>query len=237
MAARILVVEDDPEIQQFLQQVLEGGGYLVQPAASAEAALRWLREPSAKPDLVLLDIGLPDKDMDGLSLCRALKKDATTRKIPVAVLSGQTSNEKRLEAMSAQADLMLGKPVSVATLLDAVGKLLARPKSERRGVLHRGSLEVDPDARTVFYQGVRIDDLGQRLFDVLYLLVEHCPNPVTPRYVLSALHLKEKDAQVAVIVSRLRKRLHEAFGADMIATVPGQGYRLDLPASQAAPIR
>jgi DNA-binding response OmpR family regulator len=124
----------------------------------------------------------------------------------------------------------LHKPISPATLIDAITKLLSRPRTERRGLLHRGTLEVDPDARTVFFDGKAVTDLGQRLFDVFYLLAEHWPKPVTPRYVLSALHLKERDDQVTVIVSRLRARLKREFGCDLIMTVPRQGYRLDLPA-------
>ena len=231
MAGRLLIVEDDPTFQQVLQMTLEKAGYLVQPASSGQTALRWLREPSAKPDLIILDVGLPDKDMDGLTLCKAIKRDAVTRKTPVIVLTGHASNEKRLEAQQAQADLVLHKPIEGQTLLDAVARLLAAPKSERRGVLHRGSLEVDPEARTVFFAGQRLDDLGQRLFDVFYLLVEHYPEPVSPRFLLDALRLKVRDDQVAVIVSRLRKRLRQAFGADFVATVPQRGYKLDLPAA------
>lgn len=233
MAHRILIVEDDPEFQSLLQFALEQAGYLPQPAQSGAQALRWLREPSARPDLVMLDINLPDKDVDGISLCKALKKDAATRKIPVMILTGHTDNETRLKAQLAQADLVLSKPVAVQTLLEAVARLLEAPKEARRGVLRRGALEVDPDARSIFYAGQRLENLGARLFDAFYLLVEHHPNPVSARFLLNALRLKVRDDQAAVIVSRLRKALREAFGADLVATVPGQGYRLDLPSGQA----
>ena len=233
MTPKILIVEDDAVYQQVLQMTLEHAGYLVQPASSAQSALRWLREPSGKPDLIFLDVGLPDHDMDGLALCRALKKDAATRKIPVVVLTGHATNEKRLEAQLAQADLVLHKPIENKTLLEAVTQLLAAPKAHRRGVLRRGALEVDPDARSVFFNGQRVDDLGARLFDVFYVLVEHAPNPVSPRFLLDALRLKVRDDQVAVIVSRLRKKLRDALGVELVATVPQQGYRLEAPSSGA----
>ena len=171
--------------------------------------------------------------MDGLSLCRALKKDAVTRKIPVIVLTGHATNEKRLEAQLAQADLVLHKPLENKTLLEAVARLLAAPKTHRRGMLRKASLEVDPDARSIFFNGQRVDDLGARLFDVFSLLVENAPNPVSPRFILNTLRLKVRDDQVAVIVSRLRKKLSDAFGVDLVATIPQQGYRLDVPASAA----
>lgn len=233
MAQRILVVEDDPEFLQLVQFTLEQAGHLVQPASSGQTALRWLREPSAKPDLVILDIGLPDKGLDGLALCRALKKDAATGKIPVLILTGYSDNEHRLAATLAQADLILHKPISPKTLQEAVHSLLSRPQDARRGVLRRAGLELDPQARTVFFNGKHVDDLGQRLFDVLYVLVEHAPNPVSARFILGALRLKDRDAQIAVIVSRLRARLRGAFGVELVSTVPGQGYRLDLPDGRA----
>lgn len=234
MAPRLLVVDDDPEFLHLLQLMLEHAGYLVYLASSGPSALRWLSDPSARPDLVVLDLGLPGEGMDGLALCRALKKDAATRRIPVIVLTGQTSNEKSLEATLAQADLVLHKPIAAATLLTAAARLLASPKPERRGVLHRGGLELDADARTVFYNGARLEDLGPRLFDMLYLLVEHHPGPVTARYALAALKLKCRDDQVSVIVSRLRARLRQAFGCELVATVPQRGYRLELPVSAPA---
>lgn len=234
MAPRVLVVDDDSEILLLLQLMLEQAGYLVHPASSAASALRWLADPSARPDLVVLDLGLPGDRMDGLDLCRALKKEAATHRIPVIVLTGQTSNEKRLEATLARADLVLHKPVAAATLLTAAARLLAAPKPERRGVLHRGGLELDVDARTVFYNGARLEDLGPRLFDMLYLLVERHPSPVAPHAALAALKLKCRDDQVAVIVSRLRARLRRAFGSDLVATVPHRGYRLELPAGAPA---
>lgn len=233
MAHRILVVEDDPEFQSLLQFALEQAGYLVQPAQSGAQALRWLREPSARPDLVMLDVDLPDKDVDGIALCRALKKDTATRKIPVMILTGHTSNEKRLDAQLAEPDLVLSKPIEMKTLMAAIAKLLEAPREARRGVLRRGALELDPDARSIFYAGQRLEGLGARLFDAFYLLVEHHPNPVSARFLLNALRLKVRDDQAAVIVSRLRKALRDAFGADLVATVPGQGYRLDLPSGQA----
>lgn len=235
MAPRVLVVEDDPEFLHLLQVTLEQAGYLVYLASSGPSALRWLADPAARPDLVLLDLGLPGEGMDGLTLCRALKKDAATRRIPVVVLTASASNEKRLEATVAQADLVLHKPIAAATLLAAAARLLTSPRPERRGVLHRGGLELDADARTVFYNGARLEDLGPRLFDMLYLLVERHPAPVAPRAALAALKLKCRDDQVSVIVSRLRARLNRAFGCGLVATVPSRGYRLELPVSAPAP--
>jgi DNA-binding response OmpR family regulator len=234
MAAKIMVVEDDAEFLHLLQFSLEQAGYLVMPASSGESAVRWLREPGSRPDLFILDIGLPDPGLDGLTLCKALKKDAATRKVPVLIISGFADNARRLEAALVHADLMLSKPVTSADLLEAVRAMLEMPRPERRGVLHRGGLEMDPETHAVFFNGRQIQDLAVRLFDLLYLLAEHCPNPLSPRYILSALRLKTRDEEVAVMVSRLRSVLRQQFGDQLIATVPNEGYRLEPPTPQPA---
>jgi DNA-binding response OmpR family regulator len=207
---------------------------LVNPATSAASAVRWLQEPGSKPDLAVLDVGLPEKDGDGLSLCKAIKKDLATRKIPVMILTGFTTNETRLKAAAAGADLILHKPIKTDELLSAVKMMLTLPRAERRGLLHRGSLEIDPDRRTIFLDGKVIGNLGDRLFDLFYLLVENAPRALSRRFILSSLKVKDRDDQVAVMISRLRARLRAEFGADLIATVPGEGYRLDLPVGETA---
>lgn len=234
MATRVLVVEDDPEFLHLIQVILEQAGYLPSLATSATAALRWLDDPASRPDIVLVDIGLPDKNMDGLDLCRALKRNPTTHRIPVVILSGRTENTVRLKAALNHADLVLSKPIPAAELLQAIDAMLKAQRTERRGVLHRGGLELDPDRGTIFWNGQTIHDLGPRLFDLFYLLVEHSPQPITCRRVMSALRLETRDSEVYVLVSRLRSRLKREFGAEFIATVPNRGYRLDVPVPQAA---
>lgn len=234
MAIRVLVVEDDPEFLHLVQVILEQAGYLPALATSATAALRWLEDPAARPDIILVDIGLPDKNMDGLDLCRALKRNPATHRLPVVVLSGRTENAVRLKAALNHADLVLSKPIPAEELLQAVEAMLKAQRSERKGVLHRSGLELDPDRSTVFWSGQTIHDLGPRLFDLLYLLVEHSPQPITCRRIMSSMRLETRDSEVYVLVSRLRSRLRREFGSDFIATVPNRGYRLEVPVPQAA---
>jgi two-component system phosphate regulon response regulator PhoB len=234
VAAKIMVVEDDPDFLHLVQFALEHAGFLVITASSGQSAVRWLREPGSRPDLFILDIGLPDPNMDGLALCKALKKDAATRKVPVIIVSGFADNARRIEAVQVHADLVLSKPVVTSDLIEAVRAMLELPRPERRGLLHRGGLELDPETHSVFFNGRQIQDLGLRLFDLLYLLADHCPNPLSPRYILDALKLKTRDGEVAVMVSRLRGALREEFGLPFIVTVPNEGYRLEPPVPQTA---
>jgi DNA-binding response OmpR family regulator len=120
VATKILVVEDDAEYQHLMQVVLENAGYLAALASSAAGALRWLEEPGARPDVILLDIGLPDPQMDGLDLCRALKRNPLTHRIPVIVVTGREENSLKLKAALCSADLVLHKPVKGADLVAAI---------------------------------------------------------------------------------------------------------------------
>lgn len=234
MAAKVLVVEDDAEFIQLLQLLLEKGGYLTLPAGSAATALRWLDDPAGKPDVVLLDLGLPGT-MDGIALCKALKKNAATRSIPVLILTGRAENKARLEAALARADVVLHKPIDSKDLLDALSAVLAQPRFQKRGVIHRGGLELDAERGTVFFNGKTVHDLGPRLFDLLYLLVEEAPRALSARRIVDALRLQVRDSEIYVLVSRLRARLRSEFGTDLIATVPNKGYRLELAVRAGAP--
>lgn len=229
MPSKVLVVEDDAEFLQLLQFMLEQAGYLPLLATTAEAALRWLDDPGGRPDAVLLDIGLPDPKMDGLDLCKAIKRNAGTHRLPVLVLTGRTDNASRIRAAQSHADMVLTKPVGQADLLEGLRSVLELPRAARRGILQKAGLQLDPLKRTVFFHGQTLYDLGQRLFDVLYLLAEHAPNALSQRFILASLGLVERDQEVYVMVSRLRARLRKAFGQDLVATVPGRGYRLEIP--------
>ena len=127
MATKILVVEDDIDFLQFLQVVLEKEEFLPQLASSAQAAQRWLDEPGAEPDLILLDIGLSDPTMDGLDFCLALKRSGVTHHIPVVILTGQSQNSASIRAAVTKADLILHKPIEPEALLAAIRLQLEPP--------------------------------------------------------------------------------------------------------------
>lgn len=226
---RILVVEDDPENLLLLQTWLGQAGYLVLPAAKGQMAVKWLRQTD-KPDLAVLDRTLPD--MDGLELCRAIKRDPETRKMPVMILTARTDNAGRIKAGLGSADLYLNKPVTEEDFLEGVRSVLARSGGylQHRGLLHREGFEIDPERHTVFYGGQTAEDLGGKLFDLMYLLTEHHPRVLSRQFILQRLGAKCRNREVDVLVSLLRAELRRLFRCDMIETVAGQGYRLQLPA-------
>ena len=128
MTARILVVDDDPECLQFMKYALERGDFIVSPATSVDTAVRWLREPGYRPDLVILDVALSTRGTEGLALCESIKNDAATRHIPVVIMTGFPDNARQVEAMLAHANLFLRKPVEPARLREAADALLTAAK-------------------------------------------------------------------------------------------------------------
>jgi DNA-binding response OmpR family regulator len=226
---RVLVTEDDPENLLLLQTWLGQAGYLVLPAAKGQTAVEWLRQ-AGKPDLAVLDRTLPD--MDGLELCRAIKRDPETSKIPVMILTASTDNAGRIDAKLGNADLYLNKPVTEEDFLNGVRSLIEKSGGylQRRGLLHREGFEIDPERHTVFYGGKTTEDIGGKLFDLMYLLAEHHPHVLSRKFILQRLGAKSRNREVDVLVSLLRTELRRLFRYDMIETVAGQGYRLQLPA-------
>lgn len=226
---RVLVAEDDPEHLLLLQTWLGQAGHLVLPATKGQMAVKWLRL-AGKPDLAVLDRTLPD--MDGLELCRAIKRDPETHKMPVMILTAHTDNAGRIEAGLGGADLYLNKPVTEEDFLEGVRSLLEKSGSylQRRGLLHREGFEIDPERHTVFYGGQTAEDFSEKLFDLMYLLAEHHPQVLSRKFILQRLGAKSRNREVDVLVSLLRAELRRLFRCDMIETVASQGYRLQLPA-------
>ena len=120
LSGRVLVVDDDPEIVTFLCTLLELEGLQASVATSATAALEQLRH--AQPSLVLLDIAMPGQD--GLELCRTLKRDPTTREVPVFVISARPGREVVERALAAGAEVFIRKPFENRELIDKIRERL-----------------------------------------------------------------------------------------------------------------
>ena len=227
---KILVVDSEVKTMKFLSSILEKANYLVMPATNVATAFSWLHQMS--PDLVIVEPELTNCNGDGISLCRSLKKSPETRKIPIIALSRRPTEKLRIKVAICRTELHLTKPVKSAILLQAIKKLLGTRKdvSGRRTVLRRGQLEVDPDSRSVFFNGKTIY-IGRKLFDVLYILAKQWPNTVHHRHILSSICATNRDKEVCVWISRLRSKLHQVSGHRLIQCVPRQGYRIVFPSN------
>lgn len=219
--ARVLVVDDEPQIQRFLRPALETAGYTVEQSNSGADCLR--RAKTRLPDAVLLDLGLPD--LDGQDVLRQLRSFSP---VPVIVVSARDKPEEKIRALDAGADDYVEKPFDLGELLarlrTALRHGLARDGSE--SVFRAGSLEVDFIRRRVLLDGVALT-LTPREYGLLALLARHAGRVVTHGHLLSGVWgpAHTQDLQyLRVYIGHLRQKLGPAAG--LLRTEPGVGYRL-----------
>jgi two-component system, OmpR family, KDP operon response regulator KdpE len=229
--ARLLLVEDDADLRASIAASLNARNYSVREAATARDGLAaWA---SHRPDLILLDLGLPDAD--GLEVIARVRRDAPT---PILVLSARHQERDRVEALDLGADDYLTKPFGVTELLARIRALLRRaagPASDTTGRVEVGPLVLDVANHVVSIDGVRVD-LTPREFEVLKVLVSHAGRLVTHGRLLRAVWgsaYSDESHYAHVYVSQIRRKLAAAdpTGAarGLIVAEPGVGYRIAEP--------
>jgi two-component system KDP operon response regulator KdpE len=228
----VLVVEDDAETRSALVRELTAGGYTVVEAPDGRSALeRWEQR---RPDLVLLDLGLPD--VDGIRIIAAIRREAAT---PIVILSGRYEEREKVEALDRGADDYVTKPFGVDELrarLRAALRRAAGPAGDGSGRISVGPLVLDAAAHEVRVGG-RLVVLTPREFELLRVLLTHRGRVVTKGRLLRAVWgeaYQGEDSYVYVHVSQLRRKLTAADPSDvlggLIVTEPGVGYRIgDVP--------
>jgi DNA-binding response OmpR family regulator len=226
MADRVLVVEDDPTIARHLERALLAQGHEVEVAATGHGGLA--RAAAWEPDLVLLDLGLPD--MDGVEVCRDLRAGGSTAAI--VVLTARTEEIDVIVALDAGADDYLTKPVRLAELLARVRAHLRRPRRADGppDVLQAGDVTVDLAARRAF-RGEAELDLRPKEFDLLALLVGEAGRAVTRDRIMREVwdeHWFGSTKTLDMHISALRRKLGEVDAAPgRIVTLRGVGYRYE----------
>jgi two-component system KDP operon response regulator KdpE len=226
--AMVLVVEDDDETRAALTRSLASRGYSVVDAPTGRAAIaRW---DARRPDVVLLDLGLPD--MDGLRVVRHIRHEAQT---PIVILSGRYEEREKVEALESGADDYVTKPFGIDELdarLRVALRHAAGPAADAGGRLRAGALELDATRHLVTVAGGPLD-LTPREFEILRVLLANAGRLVTKGKLLRAVWgeaYQGADAYIYVHVSQLRRKLAaadpEGTLRDLIVTEPGVGYRI-----------
>ncbi|KFG68833.1 response regulator [Microvirga sp. BSC39] len=221
---RVLVVDDEPAIHRFLSPALAANDYEVLRAETGCAALRQIA--SDAPDIVILDLGLPD--MDGKDVIARVREWSD---VPIIVLSARDREAEKIASLDLGADDFVNKPFGVGELMARLRAAL-RHRMQRRGetpVVRIGGLEIDVPRRRATWQGDEVS-LSPKEFDLLAFLARHAGKVVTHRQILTAVWgpAHEHDTQyLRVYVSQLRQKL-EPNPSDprFILTEPGIGYRL-----------
>jgi two-component system, OmpR family, KDP operon response regulator KdpE len=221
----VLIVEDEPQVMRFLRATLPGHGYRVLEAATGSDALT--QAATRLPDLILLDLGLPD--LDGVDVTRRIREWSGT---PIIVISARESERQKVDALDSGADDYLTKPFGTGELLARMRVALRRRAGETgaaSAVFSTGHLSVDLAARRVTVSGATVH-LTRTEYNLLALLVKHAGKVVTHRQLLREVwgpSLVEHNHYVRVFMGQLRHKLEEDPARPRyILNETGVGYRL-----------
>lgn len=221
----VLVIDDEPPIRRLLKTSLAAQGYRVLEAESAADGLRLVR--GLRPDVVILDLGLPDQD--GISVIRTLR---TFSAVPVIVLSSRGDERGKVEALDLGADDYVTKPFGMGELIARIRAAL-RHAVQREGaepVFESGGLAVDLVRRLVRADGREVK-LSPKEYDILRLLVIHAGKVLTHRMLMQEVWGAGGDVQyLRIYIRQLRQKLEpDPERPTHIVTETGVGYRLKLP--------
>ncbi|MCW2497390.1 response regulator transcription factor [Jatrophihabitans sp.] len=232
---RAVVIEDDPDVRALLTQLLQQAGFEVTEADSGAAGVRAVRE--SDPDLVTLDLNLPD--LDGIEVCRRIREISEAY---IVMLTGRPDEVDRLVGLETGADDYLTKPFSPRELRARVAAMMRRPRTrlaaapvpapvepEETGILRHGELEVDIEGRIALLEGRELD-LTRTEFDLLATLLSGPKRVWQRESLLRAVWGNDWGSDghlVEVHMGNLRRKLgDDPRNARYIRTVRGVGYRL-----------
>jgi two-component system KDP operon response regulator KdpE len=223
--ARILVVDDEPQIRRSLQVNLENKGYAVLTASSGEEALEAL--PRRKPDVIIIDLLLPS--MDGIELTRRIREQSP---VPIIVLSAIGDEQKKVEALESGADDYVTKPFGMEELSARIKSALRRTimLSGAEPVFRSAGLSVNFERREV-----RLHDEPVKLtpteYDLLKYMIQYSGKVLTHRTLLTAIWgeaYADQAQYLRVFIGQLRKKLERNTARPQyILTDPGIGYRFE----------
>ena len=225
---RVLIVEDDPQLQDSVANLLREAGYAVDVSSDGTEGLYFGEEYPV--DLAVIDLGLPG--LSGLDVIRRLR--ASEREFPILILTARSDWQDKVEGLEAGADDYLTKPFHPEELKARVSALLRRAAGHAQPEVSFGPLRLDLAAQRVTLDGAEVD-LTTFEYKVIEYLAMH-PDAVVTKTTLSE-HIYEEDADrdsnvIEVFVGRLRKKLDPDGTLQPIETLRGRGYRLNVRSLQ-----
>ena len=226
MGASILVVEDDVALRDLLAWNLEAAGYAVRSTGDGEEALLMVREQL--PDAIILDWMI--EQVPGIEVCRQLRRDAETARIPVVILTARGEEEDRIRGLKTGADDYVTKPFSTRELMARIEALLRRSQPSLAGeLLQVGSIVLDPASHRARRDGEALH-LGPTEFKLLRYFMERPSRVVSRHQILDGVWGLDSDIDertVDVHIRRLRKAINRSGDTDPIRTVRGAGYSME----------
>lgn len=224
MSATILLVEDEPAIQELIAANLARAGHTVLRAGDAEAGQRLVRE--ALPDLILLDWMLPG--MSGVEFARRLRADERTRSIPIIMLTARAEEQDKVLGLETGADDYITKPFSPRELMARIKAVLRRRAPQvTEDAVALGGLHLDPTTHRVTAADQPVT-LGPTEFRLLHFLMTHAERVHSRAQLLDQVwgdHVFLEERTVDVHIRRLRSALEPSAHDGLVQTVRGSGYR------------
>ncbi|QPC84608.1 response regulator [Phototrophicus methaneseepsis] len=222
---KVLIVDDEHAIRRFLRTSLAAHGYDVHEAATGEDAI--LQAVNVQPDLIILDLGLPD--INGIQVTKRIREWAKT---PIVILSVQDQDSDKIEALDAGADDYLTKPFSVGELMARLRVAMRHTfQSEPKPLFEVDGLRVDLAARRVTCRGEEIQ-LTPTEYDLLRVMIQNAGRVMTHQQLLKEVRgagYQTETHLLRVHMSNLRRKLEvDPTNPQYISTEPGVGYRLSV---------
>ena len=220
--AKILVVDDETDITEFIAYNLSKQGYDVKTASNAIEAMTIAK--SFRPQLMVLDVMMPGKS--GIELCKEIRKDADLKNTIIAMLTARQEDQIQIEALNVGADDYITKPLKPSVFLSRIQALLRRIETDKSQVLVFNELVIDPSLFIVSIDHKAID-LPKKEFEILYLLASKPGKVFNRTEILNKIWGREVivgDRTIDVHIRKVRQKLD----LDCITTVKGVGYKFDL---------
>ncbi len=224
---KILLVDDEKDILEFLQFNLEEEGYIVSTATTGKEAIKEAK--ATHPDLILMDVMMPE--MDGIMACREIRNTPELKGTLIALLTARSEDYTHIAGLDAGADDYINKPIKPRVLVSRIKALLRRPNfSEEQNasgnIIHVGSLSIDKDQYLVIKEDKEIN-LAKKEFELLCLLASKSGRVFRRDEIMNRVWGEDVIVGDRTIDVHIRK-LREKVGDDYIKTVKGIGYKLDV---------
>jgi len=220
---RILIIDDEKEVRRLLRVTLTAHNFLIDESEDGNIGIK--KAAFFKPDLILLDLSLPD--IDGLEILKQIREFST---VPIIILSVRESENDKVLALDSGADDYITKPFSIGELLARIRTAIRHSKKEDNDpVIILGDLKIDLANRNVYSNGEEIK-LSPIEYDILKLLAQNKEKIVTQKYILSRVWGGEYVSEshyLRVYIGQIRKKIEKYSGRPQhLITEPGIGYRL-----------
>src|SRR5215475_2046335 len=226
---RVLIVDDDPDIQRLVSYNLSQAGFQVLSASTGRTALDSVQKQP--PDLIILDIMMPD--VDGMEVCRTLRQRENSRRIPIIMLTARGEEIDRVIGFELGADDYVSKPFSPRELVLRIKSIFRRMTEHRSDLLRFGNIQLYPERRQCFVGDHQVS-LTAKEFDLLHELMRGHGNVLTREALMDKVWGYHGEATSRTLDTHVR-RLREKLGEDgrRIETVRGVGYRMGSPAEDS----